>query len=77
MPQTKLESVLSCSLQNPASDWFFKQEADWMIHLTNVVREQLDPVFSFKDEHKIIKARLQNITCTDTEMRWAMHNIIQ
>ena len=48
-----------------------------MIYLTNVVREQLDPVFSFKDEHKIIKARLQNITCTDTEMRWAMHNIIQ
>ena len=51
-----------------------------MISLANVVTEQLDPVFSFKDEHKIIKARLQNtenITCTDTEMRWAMHNIIQ
>ena len=32
--------------------WFFKQEADWMIYLTCVVRGQLDPVFSFKDEHK-------------------------
>ena len=31
---------------------FFKQEADWMIYLTCVVRGQLDPVFSFKDEHK-------------------------
>ena len=30
-----------------ASDWFFKQEADWMIYLAFV-----DPVFSFKDEHK-------------------------
>ena len=35
-----------------ASDWFFKQEADWMIYLAYVVRGQLDPVFSFKDEHK-------------------------
>ena len=72
-----LSLFFSCSLQNPASDWFFKQEADWTISLANVVTEQLDPVFSFKDEHKIIKARLQNITCTDTEMRWAMHNIFQ
>ena len=31
---------------------FFKQEADWMIYLTCVVRGQLDTVFSFKDEHK-------------------------
>ena len=42
--QTKLES----------SDWFFKQEGDWMIYLTCVerLRGQLDPVFSSKDEHK-------------------------
>ena len=26
-----------------------------MIYLTNVVREQLDPVFSFKDEHKRVQ----------------------
>ena len=29
-----------------------KQEADWMIYLADVLRGQLDPVFSFKDEHK-------------------------
>ena len=31
---------------------FLNQEADWMIYLTCVVRGLLDPVFSFKDEHK-------------------------
>ena len=31
---------------------FLNQEADWMNCLTCVVRGQLDPVFSFKDEHK-------------------------
>ena len=31
---------------------FLNQEADWMIYLTYVVRGLLDPVFSFKDEHK-------------------------
>ena len=30
----------------------FKQEADWIIYLPCIVRGQLDPVFSFKDEHK-------------------------
>ena len=44
-------------MQHPesASDWFIKQEADWMIYLTVVERGQLDPVFSFKDEHKLSK----------------------
>ena len=31
---------------------FLNQEADWMIYMTCVVRGLLDPVFSFKDEHK-------------------------
>ena len=31
---------------------FLNQEADGMIYLTYVVRGLLDPVFSFKDEHK-------------------------
>ena len=31
---------------------FLNQEADGMIYLTCVVRGLLDPVFSFKDEHK-------------------------
>ena len=31
---------------------FLNQEADCMIYLTCVVRGLLDPVFSFKDEHK-------------------------
>ena len=39
-----LSLFFSCSIQNPARDWFFKQEADWMIYLTFVVRVQLDPV---------------------------------
>ena len=47
-----------------------------MIYLTCVVRGLLDPVFSFKDEHKS-EQDYKNITCTDTEMQfqWAMHNI--
>ena len=47
-----LSLFFSCSIQNPASDWFFKQEADWIIYLTCVVRGQLDLIFSFKDENK-------------------------
>ena len=55
---------------------FLNQEADGMIYLTCVVRGLLDPVFSFKDEHKS-EQDYKNITCTDTEMQfqWAMHNI--
>ena len=57
----------------------FKQEVDWIIYLACVVRGQLDPVFSFKDEHKSeqdFKIKI-NITCTDTEMQfqWAMQKI--
>jgi len=42
----------SCRIENTASDLFFKQKPDWMIYLICVVKGQLDPVFSFKDEHK-------------------------
>ena len=50
-----------------------------MIYLACVVRGQLDPVFTFKDEHKSeqdFKIKI-NITCTDTEMQfqWAMQKI--
>ena len=50
-----------------------------MIYLTCGMRGQLDPVFSFKDEHKSQQDFKIKITCTDTEMQfqWAMHNIIQ
>ena len=48
-----------------------------MIYLACVVRGQLDPVFSFKDEHKSEQDFNINITCKDTEMQfqWAMQNI--
>ena len=48
-----------------------------MIYLACVVRGQLDPVFSFKDEHKSEQDFKKNRTCTDTEMQfqWAMQNI--
>ena len=51
----------------------FKQEVDWIIYLACVVRGQLDPVFSFKYEHK------SDIYITDTEMQFqrALHSIIQ
>ena len=46
----------SCSIQNKLVIGFFKQEADWMIYLADVLRGQLDPVFSFKDEqHRHVK----------------------
>ena len=51
-----------------------------LIGLACVVTGQLDPVFSFKDEHKSEQDfKIKNITCTDTEMQfqWAIHNIIQ
>ena len=54
-----------------ASDCFFKQEADWMIYLPCVVRGQLDPVFSFKDEHK----SEQEHVFTERQFQWALHNI--
>ena len=65
----------SCSIQNPTSYWFFKQEADWMIYLICVVKGQLDHVFSFKDKHtckteqdlKIITSRrvhVQRLKCS-------------
>ena len=41
-----------------------------MIYLPCVVREQLDPVFSFKDEHK-------SEQYTEMQFQWALHNIIQ
>ena len=44
MVSLNLSLFFLCSIQNPARDWFFKQEADWMIYLTFVVRGQLDPV---------------------------------
>ena len=40
------------SARRVASDCFFKQETNWMICLTCVVRGQADPVFIFKDEDK-------------------------
>ena len=51
-----------------------------LIGLACVVRGQLDPVFSFEDEHKSEQDfKIKYDTCTDTEMQfwWAMHNIIQ
>ena len=56
-----------------AGDWFFKQETDWMIYLLCVVRGQLDPVFSFKDEHKSAKEHAY----TEMQFQWALHSIIQ
>ena len=53
------------------SDWFFKLETDWMIYLPCVVRGQLDPVFSFKDEQK----REQKHVHTEMQFQWAMRNI--
>ena len=50
-----MEALYKCvETKLEPSDWFFKQEGDWMIYLTCVerIRGQLDPVFSFKDEHK-------------------------
>ena len=49
-----------------------------MIYLACVVRGQLDPVFSFKDEHKSEQGfKKKYIICTDTEtqFQWAMQNI--
>ena len=47
-----------------------------MIYLACVVRGQLDPVFSFKYEHKS-EQDFKIIYITDTEMQfqWAMQNI--
>ena len=45
-----LLSVICSPDPESASDWIFKQEADWMIYLPFAVRGQLDPVFSFKYE---------------------------
>ena len=56
-----------------AGDWFFKQETDWMIYLLCVVKGQLDPVFSFKDEHKSAKEHAY----TEMQFQWALHSIIQ
>ena len=42
-----------------------------MIYLPCVVRGQLDPVFSFKDEQK----REQEHVHTEMQFQWAMHNI--
>ena len=42
-----------------ASDWFFKQDADWMIYLSFVVRGQLDPVFSVKNKDKSVHTEMQ------------------
>ena len=56
-----------------AGDWFFKQETDWMIYLLCVVRGQLDPVFSFKDEHKSAKEHAY----TEMQFQRALHSIIQ
>ena len=44
-----------------------------MIYLACVVRGQLDPVFSFKDEHK----SKQEHVYTEMQFQWALHNIIQ
>ena len=51
-----------------------------MIYLAWVVRGQLDPVFSFKDEHNSEQDfKIKYNTCTDTEMQfqWAKQNISQ
>ena len=44
-----------------------------MIYLLCVVRGQLDPVFSFKDEHKSAKEHAY----TEMQFQWALHSIIQ
>ena len=44
-----------------------------MIYLACVVRGQLDPVFSFKDEHK----SEQEHVFTERQFQWALHNIYQ
>ena len=54
-----------------------------MIYLPCVVRGQLDPVFSFKDEHKseqdfkIKYTNIKYVTCPDTEMQyqWAIQKV--
>ena len=44
-----------------------------MIYLACVVRGQLDPVFSFKDEHKSAKEH----EYTEMQFQWALYSIIQ
>ena len=44
-----------------------------MINLLCVVKGQLDPVFSFKDEHKSVKEHAY----TEMRFQWALHSIIQ
>ena len=38
---------------------FFRQDANWMIYLSFVVRGQLDPVFSVKNKHKSVHTEMQ------------------
>ena len=47
-----------------------------MIYIICVVKGQLDHVFSFKDDARLLNNYI--IKCTETEMQfqWAMHNII-
>ena len=44
-----------------------------MLYFPCVVRGQLDPVFSFKDEQKSEQEHLY----TEMQFQWALHNIIQ
>ena len=46
-----------------------------MIYLICVMRGQLDPVFSFKDEHKSEQEHVYMYT--EMQFQWALHNIIR